>query len=283
MAETKSLPYTLPDSLKKTLKKGEYAVYQLTDVHYNSDGKFVGRTVGIPNKDVVYDKDGDMSPIAFVEGYTSEGVPSLGKIWFPVESECMVLCMSGVKHASMYNFLEISNYNESNPNRDPNIPALFRRVDSMNNAKQTRTQRNERVAALRAVILMSNEEVEKFIKNNPTIGVRLVQKPTGEMDWDAVRDGLERWAEHNPSEILKLSESIKSNSDAEIEKLIEIGKETKFIGFDADTKSWYGLNGKPFLKVKSTQDQAHVAELIQWLKSAPGLRTYEKLKAIAKD
>lgn len=270
--------YSLPQSLKKSLKKGEYAVYQLSDVYYTSDGKFVGRTVGIPNKDTVSDSDGNIVPIAYVTGYDSDGNPTLGKVWFTVETECTVLCMSGVKHQSLYNFLEISNYNESNPNRDPNITPLFRRIDSMSNAKQTRSQRSDRVTALKAVISMSNDEVEKFIRTNQVVGVRIVQKPTGELDYEAMRDSLERWAEQNPGIVLRLTEGTKSSSDAEIEKLISNGKASGLIGFDMDTKSWYGASGKAFLKVNSAKDGAQVAELISYLKSAQGLKIYEKLK-----
>jgi hypothetical protein len=269
--------YEFPQSLKKTLKKGEYAVYQLTDVYYKN-GKFSGRTAGIPNKDIVYDGDGNLTPIAYVQGYTSDGYPNLGNIWFTLDSECTIICMSGVKHANLYNFLEVSNYNESNPNRDQNIQSMYRRVDSMNNAKQTREQRASRVEALKAVMSMSNEDIDQFIKNNSNISFKVVSTPNGERDWDALRDSLERYAEQNPDKFLSLSKEKKSSSDTEIEQIIKFGMENDIIGFDVETKSWYGANGKPFLTVKSAKDNNQVKDLIAYFKTPTGNKVYMKIR-----
>lgn len=278
--------YQIPDSLKRVLKKGEYAAYQLIDAYYNKDGKFVGRTVGIPNRDVVFNEEtGDAIPIGYVQGYSSDGTPMLGSIWFPVESECIVVCLSGVKNASLYNYLEVSNYNESNPKRDTTIPAIYRRIDSLSNAKQTREQRTERVTALRAVISMTNEQVKEFIETNSgNFPVKIVSKPNGDQDWEAIRDSLERWAEQNPKNFLSMTESKKSSDDSEIESLIKKSVEDKIIGFDVDTKSWYGANGKPFLKVNSAskRDSAYIYDLVRYLKTPEGLKVYERLKTASK-
>lgn len=282
MSDNKKNTYELPSSLKRTLKKGEYAVYQLVDVFYK-DGKFSGRTAGIPNKDIVYDEDGNLIPIAYVQGYTADGDPNLGFIWFPIDSECTILCMSGVKHSNLYNFLEISNYNESNPNRDTNIPALYRRIDSLNNAKETRDQRAARVDALKAIMSMSNEEIDQFIENNKdSFQVKSVSKPDGTRDWDAVRDSLERFAEQNPKKFMSLSKEKKSSSDSEVEALVKFGMESDIIGFDQETKSWYGANGKPFLTVKSTKDNKHMIDLVAFLKSDAGNKFYMKLREAKK-
>lgn len=275
--------YQVPNSLRKSLKKGEYAAYQLVDAYYK-DGKFIGRTVGIPNRDIVIDDEtGLPTPIGFVQGYSNDGSPNFGAIWFPVESECIIVCMSGVKNASLYNYLEVSNYNESNPNRDTNIPALYRRIDSLSNAKQTREQRNERVTALKAVISMTNDEIKEFIEvNGSSFPVRVIQKPNGDHDWDAIRDALERWAEQNPGKFLSMTESKKTSHDSEVEGLIKKAMENELIGFDSETKSWYGKDGKPFLKTVSIKDQKHYADLVRYLKSPQGLKLYEKLVSAMK-
>lgn len=285
MSKEKNL-YQIPESLRKTLKKGEYAAYQLVDVYYNKDGKFVGRTVGIPNRDIVFDQDsGNPVPIGYVQGYSPEGVPNLGSIWFPVESECVVVCLSGVKNASLYNYLEVSNYNESNPNRDTTTQAIYRRIDSLSNAKQTREQRTERVTALRAVIAMTNDQIKEFIEvNAEVLPVRVVSKPNGEYDWETIRDSMERWAEQNPKKFLSMTDTKKSSDDSEIEALIKSSVEDKIIGFDVDTKSWYGANGKPFLKVNSAskRDSAYIYDLVRYLKTPEGLKVYERLKTASK-
>ena len=276
--EARPLSYAFPDSLKRTLKKGEYACYQLVDVYYK-DGKFSGRTAGIPNKDIVYDTDGNLTPIAFVEGYNPDGLPILGNIWFSIESECMILCVAGAKNANLYNFLEVSNYNESNPDRDPNIRPVYRRIDSMNNAKQTRNDRNERVTALKAAISMSNEQIEKFISSNAkNIPVKFVNTPDGNRDWEAIRDGLERFAEKNPARFMSMTDGKPAGNDDELESLIEFGTGEGLIGWDMETRSWYGANGKPFLTVKNAKNGTHKSELVSYMKSANGLKIYEKLK-----
>lgn len=278
MSKEKNL-YQIPNSLKKTLKKGEYAAYQLVDVYYNKDGKFVGRTVGIPNRDIVFDQEsGSPVPVGYVQGYTNEGIPNLGSIWFPVESECIVVCLSGVKNASLYNYLEVSNYNESNPNRDTTIPAIYRRIDSLSNAKQTREQRTERVTALRTVISMTNDEIKEFIEvNSNNFNIKIISKPNGEHDWDAIRDSLERWAEQNPKKFMSMSITKKSSDDSEVLALVKSCVDKQVIGFDRETKSWYGATGKPFLKVLSAKDNAQVHELVSYLKSPQGVKMYEKL------
>lgn len=277
MKEIKSSNYVIPDKFRRTLKKGEYAAYQLVDVGYTPDGKFIGRTFGIPNKDIILDEEGNTIPIGFVEGWGGDGLPIFGRVWFPVDSQCTIVCMHGARHANLYNFLEITNFNESNPNRDPNSPALFRRVDSSSNARQTREQRNERVQALKTVISMSNDEVLDFLENNKNISVRITSLPNGEKDWNAIRDSLERFAEQNPHIIMSSSTVKKSSDDAEVMALVKSCVDKQVIGFDRETKSWYGATGKPFLKVLSAKDNAQVHELVSYLKSAQGLKMYEKL------
>lgn len=276
--ETKVLSYQLPESLKRKLSKGEYAAYQLVDVYYTKDGRFSGRTAGIPNKDIILTKEGDLVPIAFVEGYNSDGSARLGQLWFNIDSECTILCLAGAKHAAMYNFLEISNYNESNPDRDPTINPVYRRVDSLNQAKQTRSQRGSRINALKAAITMTDAEIEIFLNTNKAIvPVRTVITPDGKKDFEAIRDGIEKWAEHNPERFLSLSINEKSTGSDNIETLIAWAKAEEMIGFDNETKSWYGADGKPFLKAKSITNGIPVVELVGYLRSTAGQRLFEKL------
>jgi hypothetical protein len=277
--EAKPLSYAIPDHLRKTLKRGEYAVYQLADVVYK-DGKFYGRTAGVPNKDVILDdKTGELIPIAFVEGHNPDGTARLGSIWFPIETECRIICLPGAKHAGLYNFLEISNYNESNPLRDPNTAPQWRRVDSTNDARQTREQRKQRVDALKAVISMTDEELDKFLDvNQKLIGVKLVSLPDGKRDYEAIRENVERWAEKNPSRFFALTESAGTQSDEGLQELVDWAIAEKLITLDRETKTWYDVNGKPVLKVRSIKDGLPEVELISFLRSSAGEKLYFKIK-----
>jgi hypothetical protein len=273
------LNYVLPETLRRTLKKGEYAVYQLVDVFYTPDGRFSGRTAGIPNKDIILTKEGELLPIAFVEAHNTDGSPRFGNIWFQLEAECNIICLAGAKHAAMYNYLEISNYNESNPDRDPSITPVYRRVDSLNQSKQTRSQRSARVSALKAVISMSNEEVEKFLSaNKHAVPVKMVSTPDGKKDFDAIRDSLEKWTEANPDRFLALTLASNPNAEEAIEEIVKKARAADIIGFDNSTKSWYSADGKPFFKVKSSAAGMQNAELVGYLKSADGQKILEKLK-----
>jgi hypothetical protein len=275
--EAKPLSYEIPDPLKRTLKKGEYAAYQLIDVFYK-DGKFSGRTAGAPNQDLIL-HEGELIPIAFVEGREANGSPRFGNIWFDVEKECTILCLPGAKHAALYQFLEISNYNEGNPNRDPQVTPLYRRVDSASNTRQTREERSVRAKAVVLAARLSNEEIVDLVtKNKQDVSARMVQKPNGEMDWEASRDSFERWVEKFPDRFLKLSMGTSAKSEPEIEELVAFALANNVVRLDRETKTWYGADGKPLLKVKSVSGDLAKVELVGYLKSSQGEKVYDKIR-----
>lgn len=126
----------------------------------------------------------------------------------------------------MYEALELSSENKSNPYRDKSVLPTFERIDDVAEAKQRTGKRNYLRESLNAIDRWTYEEM-KAIAAGYNISTKL---PQGTM-----RDRLESIAEKNPEVFYK-------NIDSEATKLkglISIAKEAGVIHFTAIENTWY--------------------------------------------
>lgn len=281
MSEKKLRPYEVPEHLRKNLKKGEFAVYRLLDTQWIGD-KFSGRSHGIPAIDTIQDKDGNLHSIGYVTGYDNTGSAILGDVRFSVESFCQIVLHSGVKDANMYAYLENTNFNKSNPLRDPSIAPSFERVDNMTSALDDRKHRALKMQAMHVATELTDEEVLTFVTshiNHPDAQLQLLTLPNGQPDIEQLRNAVESLAERKPEVLLKMSIQVpKSELDSTLDEVITFATTNKVVSFDRDTKQWYNsTTGKPFLRVGSILNDYPRKELKDWLKTDKGKKIREQL------
>lgn len=282
MSEEKLMPYQIPSKYRKVIAKGDYAVFKMLGTGM-VDGKFSGYTCGIPVTDTILDDDGNVFHIGYVSGYRAGGEPIFGDISFSIDNQCMIILHHGVKDAAKFDFMKNSNYNKSNPNRDPAIHPTFEEVTSTTNARDSRVERANRVKAMDIARSFSNEEIVAFVRANAGLqDSRLSQGslPNGDIDYDEVRESVEAFAERKTAVFLSLNDKpVESESVDAYSELIKSAEVNKVIAFDKDTKQWFNsTTGKPFLKVLSIKNGTPQKELLAWLKTPAGASVLEKLE-----
>jgi hypothetical protein len=264
--------YKIPEKYKRTLKKGEFAIYRMVGTGYNEDGKFSGRDLILPPTDIIQDEDGTIIPIAYVESWRSNGDPIFGSIQFRTTDACQLILRHGARDAAAYNHLEICNFNGSNKNRDVLAPIEFERVDTMGGSRESRQERKLKRAAQDLAMDLTDEELVNFVQTNMVKidGLRVVNKPDGSFDYEEMRDVVERLAEQKPQKFMSLHVAV-AKPVSTTDQLVNYAVENDIVKFDKEVKSWFNVtSGKNFLKVGSIKNGIPKKELGIWLTSAAG-------------
>jgi hypothetical protein len=138
----------------KKLKKGEVAIYRYLGGSVNTDPDETARKsmpIIWPEVDVLWLKDRIYDP--YKEDFVEIGIPSV------VEKNEVKRCQrfeffakankgdfyvncDSIEGQELYEFLELSNKNESNPNRDEGVTPWFKRIDLLKEAKERTKARN---------------------------------------------------------------------------------------------------------------------------------------------
>lgn len=269
--------YKIPEKFKRSLKKGEFAMYRMLGVTFGTNEKgevtITGRDLILPNVDVIQDSEsGDLIPIAYVKSWKANGDPNIGEIMFYAENQCQFTLRHGARDAAAYQFLEICNYNISNPDRDPNAEPAFEKIDTMSGAKDSRAERANKKRAMDIAASLTDEELIEFMNANQVKLERLTitYKPDGTVDFEALRDGVEHLAETRHAKFLNMDAGA-TKPVAGIDQIIDKAIEADVLGFDKETKSWYNkATSKTILQVLSIKFGTPKKELSKWLQSPAG-------------
>jgi len=125
----------------------------------------------------------------------------------------------------MYDVLELSNVNASNPYRDVSFEPIFERVDEMKEANKRSAKRNYLFDSLNAIRNWSYDEM-RIIGAGYNLSTSLPQ--------DVLRDRLEEIAEKDPKTFF---ESIESDS-LKTKAVIKMAKDAGVISFIAHENKW---------------------------------------------
>lgn len=246
--------------LKVSMPK-EMVVYQLMGIKadpVNRGRLIIPTSRKIPSIDTIYDPgDSEVKIIKYVTGMKTvtgtDGKPAiaetLGDIFFYKNTLGQItISPNNPKDVALYQYLEICNFNASNPHRDKNVIPIFQRLDKAKDAK---------------------EEFEKEIKRNEAVSLALnmpyeALKPLAEQlkvhtnrDPYEVRMAMKIKAEQNPSIFIAQSkidvlDTIKSQVNSSIEKgIIQLNEE--------ENKWMWAQNKAAFLSLE------------------PGMNAYEEL------
>lgn len=209
------------DFKQPKLEKGEEAIYQLVNsqadpdrpgqVRYNSITKI--RSV---DTIVIGDETVD---IGLVKSITKEGdVNEVDyiKIMGQENAGYFRLVGGSIADDRSYAFFELCNANESNENRDESVLPLFRRIDTLKEAKIARKKRSDKLLAMTHASNMNLTDVKRFAS------ARNWDENAKE---DVLRSMVEKLAEEDPKLFIKLA----MDKDIEIKATIKRAIDSKII------------------------------------------------------
>lgn len=242
------------------LKKNEVAEYRLVGTFDpNSPDKIFLKTMLIPSQDVLIDDDGETWPIGAIKGKDSSGDPLFyeDELWFKDTSGSYLrLNGSSAKDQVIYKYLELTNFNLSNPNRDTSRSALFERVDENKDIDQKRAKFKKTVTAMQMVEDMSDADILNFIRANALHDAGSDLKR---------RYFLEDLAQKNPD---KFDNAVTTDFQS-LKEPIELAKKKKIFQYNNLQRQWTTHDGKLVHTVKKGAT-SQVTELAKYLMSPEG-------------
>lgn len=268
MAEVKYNNYKKPTPIKK----GETVVYELaglkTDPLDPEKGLAVPAVFGIPGTDRVFDKDKDeYIDIAHITGHGEGGKPIIEPVMF-VSSMAGILVLNGgkAKDQAIYEYMEKSNYNGSNPDRDTSKPIYFYRKDYKAEAKQKREKRNEMIEAINKARALDVAHMRQV-----ALGVGFTALTD---DNDSLREKLEDYAEKNPQKFLAIVE----NKDLAIMEVANEAQKKGKLVIDEASGKITTANGEVLIAWGDEPDVNPLEKFVSYVKSDEGSKFYAELK-----
>jgi DNA-dependent RNA polymerase auxiliary subunit epsilon len=191
----------LSEKMVRKLKPNERATYRVLNVRPDPDnpGRFLmPAALQIPSTDIIYDKGKeDFVPIAAIERTDLEGNPVFINIVFTASNAgYLFLNGSNAVHQKIYQYIEICNYNESNPDRNEEFETFFSRIDAV---KEAKTERNLRKLIVKAVNLALDLDDTKAREVALALGIDAEST-------EELRNELEDYAGDYPEEFLEVVE-----------------------------------------------------------------------------
>lgn len=191
----------LSEKMVRKLKPNERAIYRVNNVRPDPDnpGRFLmPAALQIPSTDIIYDKGKeDFVPIAAIERTDLDGNPIYINIVFTATNlGYLFLNGSNAVHQKIYQYIEICNYNESNPDRNQEFETFFSRIDAV---KEAKTERNLRKLIVKAVNLALDLDDVKAREVALALGIDAEST-------EELRNELEDYAGDNPEEFLEVVE-----------------------------------------------------------------------------
>ena len=208
----------LPQSLIKKIPKGKTVVFRLCNIKedFDNPGQFlIPLNKNLAPTDEIYNPENDeFIPIAYITGVTANGKAKFGQILFQkVNGGCVILNANNPEHQKMYQYMSLSNYNKSNPNRSESFSAWFELVDNKQEAQQSRAERKIILKALRAADELEFAQVKSIASS---LGHRLDKSE------EELRDLVEDFAEYEPETFLNLVEQQTNEVEADIREAIDL-------------------------------------------------------------
>lgn len=248
-----------PQMIRK-LKPNERAIYRVNNVRPDPDnpGKFLmPSALQIRPIDNILDKGtSEFVPIAAIERTDIDGNPTFINIVFNATNlGYLFLNGNNPVHQKIYQFVELCNWNESNPDRitdDPEIEVLFSRIDAVKEAKVERSLRKTIVKAVNMAIEMEDVKAREVAM---ALGI------DGETI-DEIRNLLEDYAEDSPEEFVQVAE----RASLEYESLIKEAIKRGIINNNINSQVFeWAETKKEILKYKKGPGKNYIKELADYL------------------
>jgi DNA-dependent RNA polymerase auxiliary subunit epsilon len=191
----------LSEKMIRKLKPDERAIYRVNNVRPDPDnvGKFLmPSALQIRSTDVILDKGtNEFVPIAAIERTDIDGNPTFINIVFNATNlGYLFLNGNNPVHQKIYQYVELCNWNASNPDRNQEEESLFSRIDAV---KEAKTERNLRKLIVKAVNLALDLDDTKAREVALALGIDAESN-------EELRNELEDYAGDYPEEFLDVVE-----------------------------------------------------------------------------
>jgi len=259
-----------------TIKRGEVKVFQWLNVKddpQNKGMKIMPSIAFVPTVDRVFDpsKD-DYVDIANISNLGVGGKPVIKPITFSKATEGKLL-LRGDKTGDkeIFEYLMMSNFNASNPNRDKTIRPLFELVEPNKKAKESRDARGLRREAMNVAAELSAAEVREFIAS---------LNKDEKRDISILRDELEIMAEKDPKQFIALSKDKNKSIQANVKKAID----KKIIAFNKETSSYLWVStGETIVQVPRSSKASYLQGFVNFvLSNKNGESVYQEIVKLLK-
>jgi hypothetical protein len=258
------------------LKKGQKAIYELVGIKKDPlDPEGVKLTIpfakGVPNTDRAWDEDKkEFIDIAFVTGEGEGGKPVMGDIIFwKGDGGLMILQGGKARDERLYQYMERTNYNGSNPHRDTTFPVIFTRKDYKAEAQKKREQRDIRFLAVKKAKELNITMVRQ---------ISVYLHFNMESEDDVLREKLEEYADNNPKAFLSLTE----NKDLAIMDVANEAMNKGILFVDKQGRKITDKGGQTLLTWQIKPDANPLEEFVAFVKTDAGSEYYAELKSVLK-
>ncbi len=259
-----------------TLKRDEVKVFQWLKVKPDPQNK--GRVIMpsialVPNVDRVYDaKEDDYVDIANISTLGVGGKPVFAPIAFERKTKGRLL-LKGSKTGDreVYQFLMMSNYNASNPNRDKSVTPLFELVEPNKKAEESRKSRTLRREAMNVAAELSAAEVREFVAS---------LNKDEKRDISILRDELETLAEKDPKQFIAMSK----DKNKSIQANVKLAMDKKIIAFDKESMTFNWVStGEAIVQVPRSSKKSYLQGFTNFvLSNKNGDSVYEEIVKLLK-
>ena len=253
--QTKQYNHYPASVVNESLKRGESKRFQILSIARDTvTGERIYPTaVNVPSVDRIYLDNGESYDIAAVKRERPGGKVETIEIWFRSESAGqLILNGDKAEDRELFEFLTLSNFNESNPNRDLGVSPIYKFIDPVKEAKSKIADRKE---LRQAVALLDG------MKDKDVIELALSRGWKGTEDINVLRDKVEAFAMDKPGEFLK---SVMYSNKAILATLNE-ALQQQVVKFDGRSHKFsWASTGEAIVPVPRTSDkmEAFVAWVI---------------------
>lgn len=244
-------------AMKKVLKQDERATYRILNVRPDNDnpGKFLMPSAyQIPSTDIVYDKmKNEFVTIGAIERQDNDGnAVFLNIVFTSANMGYLFLNGSNPVHQKIYQYLELSNLNESNKDRNAESESVFYRVDHKKDAMEERQMRKLIVKAVNIALDLDDKKAKEVAL---ALGIDAESL-------EEIRNILEDYAGDEPEEFMAVVERSSLESESVLKEAIKQGiiknnvQESAFMWAETE---------KEIYKYKKSSGKNYVKELAEYL------------------
>ena len=271
----------ITDEFRKryTLKRDEVKIFEILGISTDAEGKkLIPNMVSIPTRDIIWDDvQEEYVDIANLKtGYpNADGTYNFEKIWFTRRSNGMIACSGkSAKDRELYMYLAMSNYNESNPNRDPSVKPFYRERSLEAEAKSEIEQ------------AMEKQEVMSWLFKATDSQVKLLSRELGQTGFKTVAEmkvGIMELIDTNYNAVAPAITKLEKVGD--MPALISAALEAKVIKYDGRKHAWtYASEKGGTIKAGvrgATKPEQNIA-FAEWLNSKEGAKAVATIKELIK-
>lgn len=266
-----------PELLKSTmLKRDQVVIYKLTGITKSpfseSGAEGYPSAKNVPPIDTIWDeKQQKYVDIAAVQSVDASGNHIFHQIFFYGQQAGRIILRGGnASDQEIHSYLQLCNYNASNPDRDQTKEAIFEVVNEEAVAEKATRTRNKRREALNAAADLTTEEVRDIAA---ALG-KDDSKPVA-----VLKNELEMLADEDPERFLDLLTNKQVTMKAVVNRALSKG----IIVFNAEQSRYEWPNKEAILTVARSTGSDAVDELVSFFASSTkGEKVYQTINGKAK-